>query len=113
MSVAKLVHEIELRFPDGLLYDEAVQMCRWLHLLDNTLPSEYGQYAGHKGEIAETFAHLAKMGKICDNEGNINKISELTEKVYWSEILDCLYRDKLPLDYSFPARFPDIFGKSS
>jgi hypothetical protein len=107
----KLLNAIQTRFPGGFEYSEAIQMCLWLHLRKNTLPSDCGEFAGDKGELAETFSTLAQNGKIREGCNEPTDSSCLREKTCWSNVIESLYKDDVVVDFNFPDQFSDIFTK--
>jgi hypothetical protein len=105
----KLLNALETRFPDGLGYSDAVQLCGWIHLAKNTLPSEEGEFAGDKTEIARVFSALAQMGMIRGEgcfETNLHSIMEVK---HWIRVIESVYYETDTLNFDFPQQFTDIF----
>lgn len=99
------------KFLNGIDYRDACQLCIWIHLVKNKIPSDQNAYAGEKQELAEAFALLARSGVIRGIEGVDSPQSSVETNQHWLEVIKSAYFDSFVPDFDFPCRFEDIFGR--
>jgi len=109
-----LANAIQARFPEGLDYEEARQLCLRLHTTANILPSRHHDTAGDKQELAETFARLARTRFIQAPEPHVKihqgahtNAPQTTQ--HWMEIIMTIYTGQDITNCHIPLKFQDIF----
>lgn len=98
------------KFRDGIDYRDACQLCIWIHLAKNTIPSDLNAYAGEKHELAEAFALLARSGLITGKASRDMTQNYIDSSQHWLDVIKSAYLNTYVPDYDFPRRFNDIFG---
>lgn len=103
------------RFPEGLSYEDAVQVCLWLHVTLEFCPSDLREEVVQKEDLASVFAELARRGGI----RNYRKFEsfkyganfhQITDKGHWLEAIASVYKKGDVLKDASQERVVEIMG---
>src|SRR6266852_1582838 len=96
MSATGLVGYLEQRFPKGLSYDDAAQLCLHLYCTVGDLPEPLRENA-NKHTLADTFAALAKWGWVKDQSSPFQAAyganhHAVSDRGHWVEIIASIFK---------------------
>lgn len=104
------------KYPLGIGYLDAVQLCLWLHCSLEFCPPEYHEVVLNKQTLASAFAKLYQQGSI-KGYSDIHAVSfgahfhDPSDKGHWLEIIASIYKKGVRLDYTAESEFKRVFAQ--
>jgi hypothetical protein len=92
-----LLNYLEKKFPNGINYLDAVNICMGLYVSENCIPSEILDEECTMDKLSITFANLSKLNKIHDYvpyksvEFGANS-HDVSDKGHWIEVLSSILK---------------------